>query len=234
MTTVDVEIKVNFTGSQIEKAKEAFGLKPDAAEKRDIYFGEIRTGRDGREALPLLDRGVILRVRAKKDTGDVTVKLRGADGGIDVPVWDAADLAGEKKIEGDWGDRRQISASLTVKSDDAGRTDFEAGLPPIVDLMSDDQEALAGRLLVPLGDVELLGPVTARKWKHDDIGGDLDAEEWKVDNLHFLEISIVATTDPEQAQEDLLKRVQAAGLTPADEQKTKTTQVLQHLAARPG
>ena len=56
----------------------------------------------------------------------MTVKLRGADGCIDVSVWDAASLAGEKKIEGDWADRRQISASLTVKSDHARRTDFEA------------------------------------------------------------------------------------------------------------
>ena len=54
MTAVDVEIKVNFTGSQIEQAKQVFDLKPDDADKRDIWFGEIRTGRDGRAALPLL------------------------------------------------------------------------------------------------------------------------------------------------------------------------------------
>ena len=230
---MNVEIKVNFTGSQIEQAKRVFGLEPDDADKRDIWFGEIRTGRDGRAALPLLDRGVILRVRAKKDSGEVTLKLRGADGCIDVPAWDAASLAGEKKIEGDWADRRQVSASLTAKSDDAGRTDFEAGVPLIVDLMSDDQKALAHRLMVPLGEVELLGPITARKWKHEDIGGDIDAEQWTVDHLEFLEISIVAPEKPEQAQEDLFKRVQAAGLTIAENQKTKTTQVLQHLAARP-
>ena len=234
MTAVDVEIKVNFTGSQIEQAKQVFGLKPDDAEKRDIWFGEIRTGRDGREALPLLDRGVILRVRAKKESGDVTVKLRGADGCVDVAAWNAANLAGEKKIEGDWADRRQISASLTVKSDEVGRTDFEAGVPPIADLMSDDQLTLTHRLLVPLGEVELLGPITARKWKHEDIGGDIDAEEWNVGGLHFLEISIVAPEKPEQAQEDLLNRVQAADLTIAPNQEPKTTQVLKLLAGEAG
>jgi hypothetical protein len=227
---VDVEIKVNFTGSQIEQAKQVFDLKEDDAEKRDIWFGEIRTGRDGREALPLLDRGVILRVRAKKESGEVTVKLRGADGCIDVAAWNAVGLTGEKKLEGDWADRRQVSASLTVKSDDAGRIDFEAGVPQIVDLMSDDQKALAGRLMVPLGEVELLGPIAARKWKHEDIGGDIDAEEWTVGGLHFLEISISVPEQPEQAQEDLLKRVQAADLTVAPNQEPKTTQVLRHLA----
>ena len=96
--------------------------------------------------------------------------------------------------------------------------------------MSDDQLTLAHRLMVPLGEVELLGPITARKWKHEDIGGDIDAEEWKVGGLHFLEISIVAPEKPEQAQEDLLKRVQAAGLTIAPNQEPKTTQVLKLLA----
>ncbi len=88
---MDVEIKVNFTGSQIEQAKTVFGLDRESKDRK-IWFGEIVTGHDGRDALPLLERGVILRVRAtKKKSGDVTLKLRGPDGCIDAAAWDEAD-----------------------------------------------------------------------------------------------------------------------------------------------
>jgi hypothetical protein len=232
--TMDVEIKVNFDAAQIDRAKQVFGLDRESKE-RSIWFGEIVTGRDGGDALPLLARGVILRVRAtKKNSGDVTLKLRGPDGCIDVPAWTKrVDGLDDAKIEGDWADRRLVSASLTAKSDKAGREDLAAVLPPIESLMSEEQKTLARELLIPLDDVKLLGPITANKWEHEH-DGDIDAEEWTVDHLQFLEISIVATGDPEQAQEDLLKRVRAADLTIAQTQRPKTTQVLQHLAGRPG
>ena len=66
-----------------------FGLDREKAKDRKIWFGEVVTGHDGRDALPLLERGVILRVRAtKKTSGDITLKLRGPDGGIDAAAWD--------------------------------------------------------------------------------------------------------------------------------------------------
>ena len=104
-----------------------------------------------------------------------------------------------------------MSASLTAKSDKAGREDLEAGLPPITSLMSKEQTDLAGELLIPLDDVKLLGPITAHKWEHER-DGDIDAEEWTVGNLHFLEISVVATADPEEAQQRLTQRVLDGGL----------------------
>jgi len=227
---MDVEIKVNFTGAQIEQAKDVFGLRADDAEEREIRFGEIRTGADGRDALPLLGRGVILRVRSKKESGEVTVKLRGPDGCIAEPAWTAAvaQLAGEKKLEGDWADRRLVSASLTAKSDKAGREDLNEDSPAIVDVMSEDQKSLANALMVPLGEVELLRPIAARKWKHKH-DGDVDAEEWTVGELHFLEISVLATADPDGAQQALHQRVVDGGLKLEEEQKPKTTQVLQYL-----
>ena len=205
---MDVEIKVNFTGAQIEQAKDVFGLRADDAEEREIRFGEIRTGADGRDALPLLGRGVILRVRSKKESGEVTVKLRGPDGCIAEPAWTAAvaQLAGEKKLEGDWADRRLVSASLTAKSD----------------------KSLANGLMVLLGEVELLQPIAARKWKHKH-DGDVDAEEWTVGELHFLEISVLATADPDGAQQALHQRVVDGGLKLEEEQKPKTTLVLKYL-----
>ena len=231
---MDVEIKVNFTESQIEQAKRAFGLNRESKD-REIWFGEVVTGHDGRDALPLLERGVILRVRAtKKNSGDVTLKLRGPDGCIDVPAWTKrVDGLDDAKIEGDWADRRLVSASLTAKSDKAGREDLAAGLPPITSLMSEEQTDLARELLIPIDGVDLLGPIVAQKWEHEH-EGDVDAEEWTVGGLHFLEISVVAPEKPERAQEDLLKRVQAADLTIAPSQEPKTTQVLKLLAGGAG
>jgi hypothetical protein len=57
--------------------------------------------------------GVIVRVRAKKKSGDVTIKLRDPDGGIDVRAWRAgAGNSSDAKIECDWAGKRLVSASL--------------------------------------------------------------------------------------------------------------------------
>lgn len=233
MTAVDVEIKVNVEGAQVEKAMQVFDLDPDDAKKRAIWFGEIVTGGDGRGALPLLGRGVILRVRAKKrDAGDVTLKLRGPDGCIDVPAWTerVRDLA-DAEIEGDWADRHLVSASLTADFGRAGRDELETAAPSIVALMSDEQKKLAHELFVPLDDVVLLGPITARKWEHEH-DGDVDAEEWTVGDLHFLEISVVAAAEPEKAQQELRQRALDGGLEFEEGQEPKTTRVLRHLAGQ--
>lgn len=231
---MDVEIKVNFTGGQIEQAEKAFGLDREGKDRR-IWFGEVVTGHDGRGALPLLGRGVILRVRTKKrDAGDVTLKLRGPDGGIDEAAWKCrvATLA-DAKIEGDWADRRLVSASVTA---DFGRTEraaLDAGTATITGLLSAAQRKLAHEeLFVPVGAVRLLGPITARKWDPEP-GDDVAAERWSVGDLEFLEISVVAEDEPERAQEELLRRVRHAGLT-VEEGEPKTTRVLRHLACEAG
>jgi len=81
-----------------------------------------------------------------------------------------------------YGRRDLPPASLTAKSDKAGREDVNEASPAIVDLMSEDQRSLANGLMVLLGEVELLRPIAARKWKHKH-DGDVDAEEWTVGEL---------------------------------------------------
>jgi hypothetical protein len=231
---MDVEIKVNFGADQIEKAKKVFGLDRESKDRK-IWFGEILTGHDGRDALPLLERGVIIRVRAKKKSGDVTLKLRGPDGCVDVPTWTerVKDLAGSK-IEGDWAGRRLVSASLEVEFGEAVRDTLKAATPPLAsDLMSTAQKKLAKELLLPLDGVSLLGPIEAVKWEpeHD---GDIAAELWTVDDLQFLEISVLAENgeDPELAQRKLVERACGGGLDLDDDQEPKTTRVLRYLARR--
>jgi hypothetical protein len=218
------EIKVNFGAAQIEKAMQVFGLDPDAGKDRRIWFGEITNGRDGREALPLLGRGVILRVRAKEDEGDVTLKLRGPDGCIDAGAWRDRTRGLDAKVEGDWAGRRLVSASLSADFDAAGD---ELDHPSLTALMSDAQRALARELLIPISAVELLGPIASRKWKV----GDVEAERWVVDDLTFLEISVVTKKDPEKAQHRLEQHARDGGLKLEDDQEPKTTRVLRHLAS---
>ena len=223
-----VEIKVNVGAAQIEQAMQVFGLAPDKGKKRRIWFGEVVDGRDGPGALPLLDRGVILRVRGKKSGGDSTLKLRGPDGCLDVEAWRtrAARFEGDAKIEGDWAGRRLVSASLDHDLD--ALTDPP---PQLTDLLSKEQQELAGELLIPLDRVTLLGPIEARKWEPD---GDIAAELWTVDELRFLEISVLATDDPDEAQRRLRQRAADGGLELDSEQETKTSIVLRHLARRGG
>lgn len=222
------EIKLNFAADQIEQAMHVFGIDADQGKDRRIWFGEIRDGLDGIDALPLAARGIILRVRAKKKGGDVTLKLRGPDGCIDVGSWHArTDRFGDAaKIEGDWAGRRQVSASLSHDFDDS-----VGPAPSLTDLLSNGQRQLSQELLVPLGPVTLLGPITATKWDADG-DGEVAAELWAVDDLRFLEVSIVTADEPEKAQAALEQRARDGGLLLAPGQETKTSTVLKHLAGR--
>jgi len=224
------EIKVNFDAAQIGRAAEVFDLDPRAATDRRIWFGEVTGGRDGADALPLLGRGVILRVRVEDDGGDVTLKLRGPDGCVDVAGWATrtAGLDGDAKVEGDWAARRLVSASLRTDLGPARHAVLDTDRPSLAALLSPGQRDLAADLLVPVDAVTLLGPVASRKWKDDD----LEAELWTIGDLRFLEISAVTKKDPEKALHRLEQRARDAGLTPDTGPDPKTTRVLRHLATR--
>ena len=223
------EIKVNFGASQIEEAMQVFGLDPDAGKERQSWFGEITSGRDGRDALPLLGRGVILRVRAQADEGDVTLKLRGPDGCLDAAAWGKRTAGLDAKLEGDWAGRRLVSASLDADFGQEGSAELNTDHPSVTELMSEAQLSLADELMIPTAGVELLGPITSRKWKATD---DVAAELWTVDDVAFLEVSVVTKKDPEKAQHRLEQRALDGGLVLDDDQEPKTTRVLRHLATR--
>ena len=98
VTAVDVEIKVNFTGSQIEQAKQVFGLEAGRGQEAGhlVRRDPDRARRPG-GAASAGPRRHPAGPPAKKESGDVTVKLRGPDGCIDVAAWDAANLAGRRR-----------------------------------------------------------------------------------------------------------------------------------------
>ena len=235
-----VELKVTLGGLQVDDALRAFDLDPGGpdAERREIFFGE-RVGRPGDPVvLPLLARGIILRVRKiQDDPDDSTLKLRGPEGSVDPKLWLERTRAfgDDAKIEGDWAaDRRLVSASLdsTVAG---GRIDAVVADRPygLRRLLSDAQEALAADLLVDLDGVELLDPVHARKWNG---AGSLDAEVvaelWELDDgLRFLELStrVRADASPVAAKQRFEESVRARGLPIDAKQETKTSTVLERL-----
>jgi hypothetical protein len=226
------ELKLNFDADQIENALRVFGFDPDKGKPRKIWFGEVVDGLDGPDTLPLAARGIILRVRRKKKGGDVTVKLRGPDGCVDVTAWrDGAGSSPHAKVEGDWAAKRLVSASLGRDLDEAAAVrEMDVTKPSLTSLLTAEQLSLITQLLVPLPRVPLLPPIMAKKWEAVD---EVEAELWEVDHLRFLEISVLVKDDPAGAMERLRKRATGGGLSLTANQETKTTTVLRHLATRP-
>jgi hypothetical protein len=236
-----VELKVTVAETQVDDALDKLGLDPDSAlaEPREIYFCEHVGPPSEHMPLPLLARGIILRIRKIQGSpDDATVKLRGPEGSVDPALWgDRARKFGydDAKIEGDWaGDRRLVSASLDSKVE-RGRIDEVVGDRPqrLGRLLSKAQQELVADLLVQLDGLELLDPIHAWKWKGSGrLDADVAAELWKLDDgLRFLELSMLvdATANPGDAKRRFEESVQYRGVTIDADQATKTSKVLERL-----
>jgi hypothetical protein len=233
-----VEIKVTLGAEMVERGRQAFRIGLAQAERRSIWFAE-RLVRQGDSAeLPLLSRGVIMRIRQREgEDDDATLKLRGPEGCIDPDLWrERTKSVGKRaKLEGDWvGKRHLLAASLDGKIEGGRIEEVVAEEPQQVKrLLSEAQQALADELLLPLDEVQLLGPVRAAKWK-PGMGelGDIAAELWEVgDRLRFLELSVLAEDDPLGHQQRLDGLVRSHSLEVDPEAETKTRAVLEHFAA---
>jgi hypothetical protein len=236
-----VELKVTLGDVQVDDGLRAFRLDPDGrqADRREIFFCE-RVAGENPAALPLLGRGIIVRIRrSERGSGDSTLKLRGPSGCVDPALWRkrTETFGADAKIEGDWAaDHRLVSASLDSKIG-ADRLDEVVAERPrrLRRLLSGAQEALAADLLVDVDRLELLGPVRARRWTGaGTLDGGVVAELWELDGAQrFLELStrVDAHPDPAGAKQRFEDAIRARGLTVDAEQGTKTTAVLKHLVA---
>ena len=117
-----MEIKVTLGAAMVERGRQAFRIGLAQAERRSIWFAE-RLVRDGDPAaLPLLSRGIIIRIRQREgEDDDATLKLRGPEGCLDPDLWRGrTESFGKRaKLEGDWvGKRHLLSASLDGKIDE--------------------------------------------------------------------------------------------------------------------
>jgi hypothetical protein len=227
-----VEIKVNVA-APVQDALTILGL--DGGDERRIWFLEDLTpGLD--PALPLLNAGVILRVRSDT-SADSTVKLRPCRRTQLTDDW-TEDIQDEDefeyRVEEDWaGPRRSLAASAVQ--------DLDPGLVTAVTEDEADPETLFGKrqrrflsdcadLRISLDAVTALGPVRAKKWKDIAIGDfEANVERWQAGDLDFLELSIRVEDDAEQQQRDFEAAIQNLGLAIDDNSASKTRRVLAEL-----
>jgi hypothetical protein len=234
-----IEIKATVGAEQVQVARHALALSGGDGRRRRIYFCEDVAGAHGPAALPLLDNGIILRLRQNKGSkDDSTVKLRPFDQARLTPRWRHARTRDgwEFKVEGDWvGDRHVVAASLVADQDQV--QEVGRGQAPPRRAFSAEQEQFlsdCARVRVDLDGLRVLGPVDAVRWKDVRLGGfEAVAEQWDVDRgaLRFLELSILV--DPAQAveaQRSFTDLIAAKGLESDTRQETKTRMVLEHLA----
>jgi hypothetical protein len=235
-----VELKLTLDGAQVDAGLHEFRLDKDDTddvERRDVFFAERIDVHGGPTTLPLLARGIILRIRRNEDrSGESTLKLRGPEGCMDPQLWhQRTDAFGKAaKIEGDWANRHLVAASLDSDAE-AGRVDEVLAERPqqVRRLLSDAQEALAAELLLGLDGLELLGPIHTWRWEKG--AGRLDAavvaELWEVDGrLRFLELSTRVDKKPVDAQKRLMESVRSRGLEFDANAQTKANTVLELLA----
>ncbi len=239
-----VEIKVtlgrDLTGQAVQE------LELPTEDPWHIWFWEDVTPGDG-PGTPLLDRGVILRARDKpRGDDDATIKLRPCRRSQLTDRWLAATKGktdGEKwelKLEADWsGDRRVLAASHSCERSGGVVREAGHGDRPVEDLFTGDQktflQACSGTA-VNLATLTALPPVTATRWKEVPVappGLGVRAERWTVDDLDFLELSVVADlSEARGRQADLTAFLSSRGLAAGSQQQNKTRQVLEHLVAR--
>jgi hypothetical protein len=205
--------------------------------RRKIGFVEDLRPRGG--ALPLLDAGVILRVRENAgDDDDSTVKLRPVERSQLTGTWRTSD---KLRVEADWaGTRRVLAASFETDRRKGRIAAVWAGDEPVRKLVDDDQESFladCATIAVDLDVLDLLDPIDAARWDKVPVPGvdtRVVAERWVVGDLDFLELSVRAIGDheAESAQRALERGVADLGIAVPPEQETKTRRVLTYLAAR--
>ncbi|MED7952825.1 hypothetical protein [Streptomyces sp. BE303] len=206
-----VEIKVNVDGD-VQEALAALGEPRGGTRKRLIWFAEDRDGvADGR--LPLLDGGVIVRLRSGDTPDELTVKLRPCTGEQLVGPFTCPfeEESFEYRIEEDLaGSRRTLAASATGTHPQAALLDAVApGADTAAPLGVRQREFLRGCAPeVRIDGLVALGPIASTKGEDvplDDVEADL--ERWAVGGLDFLEVSIRVKPKEDEEPDAFAERV---------------------------
>ena len=233
-----VEVKVTYEGAQLARAMEVLDLD-DSSSLAVWFYEDVTPG----VRLPLLDAGVVIRVRDRGEDSDATVKLRPCRASQLVDPWSTTDStkALELVVEEDWaGERRVLAASAKAPLTPTEAGEVKPLLPPPTGLLSRRQVDFlteCAPIRVNPSGLAALGPITATRWKTVDNDGlrDLDvrAERWRVAGLEFLELSLKVSDREEAgaAQRALEAALTDLGLPPDRSQDTKTRKVLERLVA---
>lgn len=231
-----VEVKVNLAGP-VDDSLEALNVT-DAKPRRIWFMEDLTPGLE--TALPLLNDGVILRIRNDGDKADSTLKLRPCRRSQLEDPWlgEHEDDGESYALEGDWtGPRRVLAAAMTcaIKPKRAEKAVAPGGDPR--GAFSDNQIAFLvanGPVRVNVGTLRALGPIAATSWKRFELAGfDVKAERWQVGALDRLELSIRVETgdDPASSQLAFETAVRRLHLSIDTSDDSKTRQALTELLA---
>ena len=237
-----IKIKATIAAEEVRAALAVYHMSGATARSHEIYFCELPSPLG---LLPLLDAGIILRVRRPPESsGDVTVKLRPCRPGQLSGQWSTFRHSPHHRlrIKGEWAhDRRVQAASLVCRvPGDHLHQALQSRPHNLGQLFSTRQRrylAQCTTIDVNLDQLYLLGPVKAQRWRLREPRYDITAERWTVlttsgpPGPDLLELSVMA--EPEDAALVLpafLASIRRRGLDPYAYQQTKTRHVLQRLA----
>jgi hypothetical protein len=227
-----VEFKLTVLVADEETVQALLQKDGGQPQRRKVYFYDTKD-------LALYGEHLVLRARVTQgDNDDSTVKLR--------PVQLADDQASWRRIDGIRieldvvGDEGVPSAKLDGKPDRGEIEEVEAKRRPVVSLLSGKQEQLIADHApdgISLHELEVMGPVDARKWDLDDPEGfphTLSIEEWSLpDATHFIELSFkVSADEAHDAQKAFRAFLLGLEVDATGDQTPKTPRVLKYFADR--
>jgi len=229
-----VEFKITVLSGEEAKVQALLQKEGGQPQRRKVYFYDTKD-------LALYGKDLVLRARVTQgDDDDSTVKLRPVDLADDEASWRQIDGI---RIELDVvGDKQVPSAKLDGEPDRGEVEAVEAKQRPVGSVFSGKQEQLIADYApdgISLNELEVLGPVDARKWDLDDPDGfphTLSVEEWSLpDATRFIELSFKVSAD-EATDAQTAFRALLIGLEVdvAGDQTPKTPRVLKYFADRLG
>jgi hypothetical protein len=241
MDLLPVEIKVNIEGD-VPGALSALTASQGPLMSRQIWFAEHRDGVAQGKA-PLLDGGVIIRLRIGGGPDDLVVKLRPCTreqlvGRFSAP-FEVEPFT--YRVEEDWSRRGRVLAASLVHTHVPGLLDaaIEPGADPSASIDEvQDQFLHACARDVRFDGLVALGPIFSTKV--DDVSLDdleVDLEAWSAVGLEFLEASIRVKPKrgddeeefkerAERKQRELEQAVLERGVTLSEVPESKTHRVL--------
>ena len=229
-----VEFKITVLSGEEAEVQALLQKEGGQPQRRKVYFYDTKD-------LALYGKDLVLRARVTQgDDDDSTVKLRPVDLGDDEASWRQIDGI---RIELDVvGDKQVPSAKLDGEPDRGEVEEVEAKQRPVGSLFSGKQEQLIADYApdgITLNELEVLGPVDARKWDLDDPDGfphTLSVEEWSLpDATRFIELSFkVSADEATDAQTAFRALLISLEVDVAGDQTPKTPRVLKYFADRLG
>lgn len=227
-----VEFKLTVLGGEESKVQALLQKEGGQPQRRKVYFYDTKD-------LVLYGKDLVLRARVTQGVDDdSTVKLRPVDLADDEASWQQIDGI---RIELDVvGDKQVPSAKLDGEPDRGEIEEVEARQRPVGSLFSGKQERLIADYApdgISLDELEVLGPVDARKWDLDNTEGfphALSVEEWSLpDATRFIELSFkVSADEANDAQTAFRALLTGLEVDVAGDQTQKTPRVLKFFADR--